>query len=233
MPVTLKSLVTVAVLLVGLLAPLRDARAADIPLRKSWTLHSTETAVTPRREVRPISRAEIFRAIQNELAQKGIPNHGGLRPEDLKIQSSLPAESADLGLQVKRIGFDPIRREVVFELWASHEPQFLPFAVTTRRDPRSWGFSAAPQWGNADGRSRDKNSAVGQNERRTAPKLPVLAKPGQPATLVMLGQNVRITTSADPLQPGTKGQRILVRESSTARVMSAQVIDEGLLETSF
>ena len=45
-----------------------------------------------------------------------------------------------MGLQVKRIGFDPIRREIVFELWASHEPQYLPFEVTTRRDPQSLGF---------------------------------------------------------------------------------------------
>ena len=64
-------------------------------------------------------------------------------------------------------------------------------------------------------------------------KPPVLAKPGKPATLVMLGQNVRITTTVVPLQPGTKGQCILVRESATARVMTAEVVDEGLLQTSF
>ena len=43
------------------------------------------------------------------------------------------------GIEVKRIGFDPIRRETVFELWTSHEPQYLPFEVTTRRDRRVWG----------------------------------------------------------------------------------------------
>jgi hypothetical protein len=222
-----------ALLLGGMLAPLRNARSADIPLRKSWAPHSQQSAVNLRREARPISRSEIFRAIQSDLAQKGTPDQGGLRPEDLNIQSSLPAESGDSGLQVKRIGFDPIRREVVFELWASHQPQFLPFAVTTRRDPRSWGFSAPAEWGNAGGPSRDGNSAVGPGESRTAPKPPVLAKPGRPAVLVMLGQNVRITTTADPLQPGSKGQRILVRESSTARVMLAEVVGEGLLQTSF
>ena len=64
-------------------------------------------------------------------------------------------------------------------------------------------------------------------------KPPVLAKPGKPATLVMLGQNVRITTTVVPLQPGSKGQRILVRDPATARVMTAEVVDEGLLQTSF
>ncbi len=64
-------------------------------------------------------------------------------------------------------------------------------------------------------------------------KAPVLAKPGRPATLVMLGQNVRITTTVVPLQPGSKGQCILVRDLATARVMTAEVVDEGLLRTSF
>jgi hypothetical protein len=35
------------------------------------------------------------------------------------------------------------------------------------------------------------------------------------------------------LQPGTKGQRILVRDTTTARVLNAQVEDESLLLTSF
>ena len=49
----------------------------------------------------------------------------------------------------------------------------------------------------------------------------------------MLGQNVRITTTVVPLQPGSKGQCILVRDPATARVMTAEVVDEGLLQTSF
>jgi flagella basal body P-ring formation protein FlgA len=49
----------------------------------------------------------------------------------------------------------------------------------------------------------------------------------------MLGENVRITATVIPLQPGSKGQRILVRELTTARVMNAEVVDEGLLRTSF
>jgi flagella basal body P-ring formation protein FlgA len=61
----------------------------------------------------------------------------------------------------------------------------------------------------------------------------VLAKPGTPATLVMLGQNMRITTTVDPLQPGIRGQCILVRDPATARVMTAEVVDEGLLQISF
>ena len=78
-----------------------------------------------------------------------------------------------------------------------------------------------------------ENPTAGQGVSRTRIKAPVLAKPGKPATLVMLGENVRITATVIPLQPGSKGQRILVRELTTARVMNAEVVDEGLLRTSF
>ena len=139
-----------------------------------------------------------------------------------------------MGLLVKNVRFNPIRRETVFELWASHEPQYLPFEVTTRRDPRIFGW---PQGGLEDDRSRrdykTESPTTGQGRNRARSKPPVLAKPGTPATLIMLGQNVRITTTVDPLQPGSKGQRILVRDIATARVMNAEVVDEGLLQTSF
>jgi len=235
MPAALKIRVIGALWLLLMLTPLTDARSADAPLRKALAMPSEESEAIRRREPRPLSRREIFQVIQNHLAQMGNSNRRGLRPEDLKIQSSVPALKVDMGLEVKRIGFDPIRHETVFELWTSHEPQYLPFEVTTRRDPRSWGFSPRPEWnmGEADGPSRNGNPTMGLAMNRARSKPPVLAKPGRPATLVMLGPNVRITTTVVPLQPGSKGQCILVRDPSTARVMKAEVVDEGLLRTSF
>jgi hypothetical protein len=169
------------------------------------------------------------------MAQMGISGQGGLQPEDLKIQSSVPALKGDVGLEVKRIGFDLIRRETVFELWTSHEPQYLPFEVTTRRDPQSLGLTSNLAWvpGEAGGDPRAESPGIGGGMGGARPKAPVLAKPGRPATLVMLGQNVRITTTVVPLQPGSKGQCILVRDMATARVMTAEVVGEGLLRTSF
>jgi hypothetical protein len=230
-----KNLFISACLLSVMLAALTDARAADIPVRKALTTSSQGNEVSPRRVPRVLSRREIYQAIQNDLAQMGISERGELRPADLNIQSSVPVLRDDLGLQVKRIGFDPIRRETVFELWTSHEPQYLPFEVTTRRDPQSLGLTSHLTWnpGEAGGGFQIESSATGPGVSRARSNAPVLAKPGKPATLVMLGENVRITTTVIPLQPGTKGQRILVRESTTARVMTAEVVDEGLLQTSF
>jgi hypothetical protein len=215
-----------------ILIPLAEARSADVPLPKTLLAPPGQNEVIPRHRPRLISRQEIFQAIQNDLAQKGISARGELRPEDLRIQSSVPMLRADTGLQVKKIGYDPIRRETVFELWTSHEPQFLPFEVTTRRNPQRLGMGTT--W---DGKPLAAvggvRPTISQAMGWPASKPPVLAKPGRPATLVMLGQNVRVTTTVVPLQPGTKGQRILVRDLTTARVMSADIVDEGLLTKSF
>jgi hypothetical protein len=235
MPAVLKTRVISALLLLLMGAPRTDARPADAPLRKGLGASSEESEGTPRRGPRPLSRREIFQAIQNDLAHRGISGGEELQPGDLKIQSLVPVLQDDMGLQVKRIGFDPIRRELVFELWTSHEPQYLPFEVTTRRDPQSLGLTPRPEWklGEGGGESRSGNRVIGTGGSRARTKTLVLAKPGRPATLVMLGQNVRITTTVVPLQPGSKGQCILVRDPATARVMTAEVVDEGLLQASF
>jgi hypothetical protein len=235
MPAIRKSRIVSVLLLLLILAPLADTRPADVPLRKARAEPKPASDAIPRRQPHPLSRREIFQAIQDDLARREIPGRGELRPEDLNIQSSVPVLKVDTGLKVKRIGFDPFRRVVVFELWASQEPQFLPFEVTTRRDPRSWGLTSGSAWGLAEagGELRINSHATGQEASRARSKPPVLAKPGAPATLVMQGQNMRITTTVVPLEPGSKGQTIRVRDVVTARVMTAEVVDEGLLRTSF
>src|SRR5208282_68787 len=76
MPAVLKSRVVSALLLWLMLAPLADARSADAPLRKALAA-AQESDVIPGREPRPLSRREIFQAIQNDLAQMGISGRGG------------------------------------------------------------------------------------------------------------------------------------------------------------
>jgi hypothetical protein len=206
-----------------------EAVSADVSWRKSPLAPEPERGLRLRGEARPVSRQEILRAIQDGLVQRGVLGGGGLKPDDLLIQSSVPALNGNVGLEVKRIAFDPIRRKTVFELWASREPQFLPFQVTTRRDPSSWGFTPA-----SESNVEIVTESRGMQQRGTVrSKAPVLAKPGWPATLVMLGQNIRVTMTVVPLQPGIKGQCILVRDPDTKRVMTAEVVSEGLLQAGF
>jgi len=202
------------------LAPGVAARAADAPLPKPLLPSQAGSAA------RPLSRLEIFQAIQDHLAKLGVPRRAALRPADLRIQSALPPFQGDSGLAVKRVGYDPIRRELVFDLWAANEPAYLPFAVTTRRDPQSLGLNLPAGVSSAPTEISNPASPL-------RPHLPILVKPGRPATLVMVGQDIRITTTVAPLQPGSLGQSILVRDLDTARVISAEVAGEGLLHTSF
>jgi hypothetical protein len=240
-------------LLFFLTAPLAGARAMDAPLPHSPAAPSGESKVTLQRPERPISRREILEAIQSALAKRGIPARGNLRQEDLKVQSVVPALRDDPGLQVKRIGFDPVRHETVFELWASNEPQYLPFQVTTRGDAQSLGLSALPAFRGSHSpafaedklRESDKpgegvtqwkespngNSSQGLNRPRS--QASVLAKPGRWATLVITGKNLRITTTVVPLESGSKGQCIRVRDPNSARILNAEVVGEGLLRASF
>lgn len=209
-----------------------NASSANVPTTKTWAAPPLRRQATTEVMPRSLSRREIYQAIQNYLQQMGTASRGNLRPEDLRIQSSVPSLKDHAGLEVKNIGFDSLRQAVVFELWTSHEPQYLPFAVTTRRDPALWGM---PQLlngntGNAGKESNGETSNIGKAADVTSRKQPVLVKPGRPATLVMQGPNMRVTTTVVPLQPGAKGQTIMVRDATTARVMRAEVVDEGLLQ---
>jgi len=231
MTATPKNRVVSALLLFWVGLPLAGVRSAYVPLHETPAGTAGQKAVAPHREYHSLSRLEIFRAIQNDLARQGVAGRDALRPDDLQIQSSISVRQDDVGLVVKRIGYDPIRREIVFEMWTSHESQYLPFSVTTRRDPLSLGLGRV-----LDRRPEDSDgegSRLRQAASRTRPRPLVLAKPGKPSTLVMQGQNVRITTTVVPLQPGYKGQLILVRDAASARVMRAEVVDEGLLQTTF
>jgi len=239
------------------LAFVAKAYAASPPLPKGLAPPSEgKVAATSRL----LSRGEIFQAIHDDLAQRGIPGANALRPQDLRIQLAVPVSVKEAGLKVTQIGFDPIRRETVFELWTSQEPQLLPFHVATRWEPKdpqpgtkqeegiaSAGVEAASEDGRGDlgrwnvistalpgFRARGPVSASFPLPEKTKPvRPPTLAKPGQPATLVMLGHNLRITTTVIPLDPGSKGQCIRVRDPATDRVMRAEVISEGLLGISF
>jgi hypothetical protein len=215
----------------AIVASLAAAQSADAPLTKTMVAPSEMSEVVPECAPRMVSRREIYQAIQDALAQRGIAGRELLTPEDLQIQASVPALVVDMGLILKNIRYNPIRREMVFALWTSQQPQFLPFVVTTKRDLAGLQLNRpAGGTGEAGG---DYRALSPITSPRATPKPPVLVKPGAAATLIMLGRNARITLSVLPLQPGAKGQTILVRDLATARVMAAKVIDTGLLQTRF
>jgi hypothetical protein len=228
MPALVENRVVTAAL-VGLIAwSSASARSADAPITS--TPLAMENAAATRRESHTLTRQEIFEAIQDNLAERGVSGRAQLQPGDLKIQSSIRVDKDDSGLQVKHVSYDPLRRQTVFELRTAHEQQCLPFTVTTRRNLQISGIALLTT-GEGELQSGSVATFPGQGRSRSTPL--VLAKPGTPSTLVMEGQNVRITITVMPLQPGLMGQHILVRDTATTSVMKAVVVGEGLLQSSF
>jgi hypothetical protein len=210
-----------------------SARPASPRPHKGFAPDSQEREAASGRTWRFLSPTEIFLAIRDDLARRGIRESGILKPRDLKVQFAPPVSGKDPGLQVRTIGFDPIRRETVFELWTSKQPRLLPFRVAARWDPRAAGL--VPPYDKAitpeSGTRRPAQAGPGLEPTKSRP--PVLARPGRPATLVMVGHDLRITMTVMPLQPGTRGQCILVRDTLNSRVMRAEVVAEGLLRADF
>ena len=215
-----------------MLAPLMATRPADVQPGNTLAATSQKRPVISLRTRRLYSRQEIFQAIQDELDRRGISKQGKLRPDDLNIQSTVPALLVDKGLQVKKIRYDPFRREIVFEIWDSQEPWVLPFEVTLR-DNSELISRLAGGLADADASVQTVSPTVGKGVGPVRSQPPILATPGTLATVIMLGQNVRITITVAPLQPGVRGQIILVRDVSCGRVMTAEVLDQNLLQMRF
>jgi hypothetical protein len=217
------------------MAPMMQGASPSAHLPNAPAAPALKNETTPPHGARTVTRQEIYQAIQDDLVRRGAPGGQELRPEDLSIQSSVPALRDDLGLQVKGLRFDPLRRVTAFKLWTSSQPQYLPFEVTTTRDLQSLGLTnkLAQKFAEGAGGNRTESPTTAQVRSGTGSKPPVLAKPGTPARLMMLGENLRITLNVIPLQPGIKGQNILVRDLDTGRVMTVEVVDQNLLQTHF
>jgi len=206
-----------------------------------------------------ISPAEVLQVIQTALREHGVANYDELRPENLRVQTTLGVAGEYAALQVVKIDYDSLRGETRFRLRASKGPRPLPFIVTTdgwrplvrslvaRRDLRP-GETPQPQDFAVELREISRcgelanlapKELAGQQIRRPIRQGEVvrseflkpmtLARPGHPATLVMEGANLRIVTTVIPLQPGGKGQHIRIRGLSTGKVMTAEVVAPNLL----
>jgi hypothetical protein len=232
MPTRLKNRILRAGFLALLtLMPLIDLYPADAPSTNLAVFLSATNDGNALHGDRLMARLEILRAITDDLARKGISWGRELRADDLTVQAFVPGVTGDDQLRVKSLRVDPYRSKLVFELCALNHSQFLPFTATIPmdRELNSRLATVRAAAGIVQARSPITNRMVNP----VSPKAPVLVRPGTIATLLMLRQNARITTAVIPLQPGTKGQRILVRDVSSGRVMTVEVVDQNLLQTSF
>jgi flagella basal body P-ring formation protein FlgA len=74
--------------------------------------------------------------------------------------------------------------------------------------------------------------AASRKNAGSARKTPILVRPGSSATLLVEAGPLRITTTVVPLQSGSQGQQILVRNPETRGTLRATVIAPNLLKQS-
>ena len=232
MPTGLKNRIVIAGFLVLLmLPPLIALHAVNAP---STNLAASHSAANDRNALpgdRLMARQEILRAITDDLARKGISWGRELRVDDLAVQTFVPGVTEDYRLRVKNMRIDPYRSKLVFELCAVNQSQFLPFTVTIPIDRELNSRLATVRA--AAGIVQARSPITSWMVHPVSPKAPILVRPGTLATLLMLRPNARITTAVMPLQSGVKGTCILVRDLISARVMTAEIVDQNLLQTSF
>ncbi len=185
--------------------------------------------ITVSREARPITVEEVFSAIESALEHSGASAVENLHPDDILLQAQILVGPGDAGLRVLRSDLDPALKRGRFLLWASRDPNVLPFFVTVRF---SGGASPAPF---------DKVAGLGRKEAMPGqpPAHMALAKadyfvtPGETATLILQSDALRMTADVVALERGVLGQRVQVRVVDTGKVFSAQVDGRAHLELNF
>jgi hypothetical protein len=203
---------------------------------------------------RRLSPDEIWAAIETFLAAEGLSASRTALENSLSYQAPVFVTRADPGLVVKRMEPDRVRRQIRFLLWASSEPQVLPFYVTV--DERAGSAASAslnqvetgPSVNLADNpesvrRTDGESLAALLNGSRSGvpvykvtarsrltPPAAILVTKGKPTKLVVETATLRMTALVTPLESGAKGQLIRVKNPDTQRVFNAEVVGEDLLE---
>jgi len=198
---------------------------------------------------RAISRKEIAAAIRRALEKDRFADSSALVASDVVAAVPVFVTSDDPGLEVLRTWLGRTPGSTSFELWTSSEPKVRPFDVVVRN------FPALAAWLRSRGLRREQSGSPAllavSRERfgkglvgpyGSDPRLrrasrwrerPSLVVPGKTVSLVLASRNMRVHTSAMPLQRGSLDQWIRVRNLSTGQILNAQVVGPGTLEAVF
>jgi hypothetical protein len=181
------------------------------------------------REARPIALPEVFEAVRRSLQRDGVAEWSALRPEDILLQSQVLVSRGDAGLQVLRADMDRGLRRGRFLLWPSKYPKVLPFYVTATLQQGS-PIDSLPSsaW-----ITPNRNAAAPAAAPAKRARQEVLVSSGQPATLVLHSDVLRMIADVIPLERGALGQRIRVRMVDTGKIFSAQVDGRAHLDCKF
>jgi Chaperone for flagella basal body P-ring formation len=196
---------------------------------KSWAEESTASPDT----AAPVTRQEVWQAVEAELRIRGLSGRQLPRVEDLDLPADLPALDGR-SLRVTSACWDEGPRRTQFRLECGEPGECLPFLayVHDRRDDRGDGHG--DDGGNADSGARAVpcRMASGRHAAQGVPPKP-LRKPtvraGDRATAVFVSDRLRMTASVTCLERGREGEVIRVR-GEEGNIFRARISGPARLE---
>jgi Chaperone for flagella basal body P-ring formation len=171
-----------------------------------------------RRLCRPVTPEDVSSAIGVAL---GHETAGGL--SDISLSAPVYFTGDDPGLEVTEIRFDAVQRVTRFRLWTSNEPENLPFYVAL---PGNLKGATTPVRHSAQAAVGAQKASIGPG---VAPGAVLLVSAGVAARLLIEGANYRITSTVVPLQSGSLGQTIRVRDPVTRKILNVKVAAPGVV----
>ena len=184
--------------------------------------------------------ASMVRSLEASHLRTEMPLDGGflVRFPRVAVHSEAP------GLEVTQLEESPGSGLLRFRMWTAAEPGVRPFWVETRARlaadsragsqalPTIFQSSAQPISG-ASARRGEAPAGIQPSKPATdagagRPTGP-LVEPGEPATILIQGNGLRIQAAGIALERGWRGQRIRVRAVGTGKVLIARVVGERML----
>ena len=181
-------------------------------------------SMTIARAARPVSRAEVYAAIQDFLAGNKMAAAPVFSIEDLSLEAQVFVPDGLLQLEVTQVVFDQFIGRVRFRLRPRSAAGVLPFFATA-------AIPASPASLHLDHASAAApNLAWAPGAPRVAP---VLVEAGHLAKLHLHSRNAEMLLEVRALQRGHLGDTIRVRLPASGKTFRARVIGREFLEAVF
>ncbi len=180
--------------------------------------------MTVRRAGRPLTREEIFAAIQTALAKRhtaGLPEFG---PQDLVYDAAITVPNGDVRLDVTQISFDQAIGCALFRLRPRAVPSAPQFYVTARFAPGASAITVP---------RLHKSVPLSDSQILEGPGATILVDPRQSARLHLHSQDADMLLAVSPLQRGHLGETIRVRLRASGKTLQARVVGNNSLDAVF
>jgi flagellar basal body P-ring formation chaperone FlgA len=195
----------------------------------SWA----EKSPTPLDTATPVTRQEVWQAVEAELRIRGFSDLQLLRLEDLDLPAALPA-LAGRRLRVASACWDKGPRRTQFRLECGEPGECLPFLVYVYDRAGDRGDDPAEGRGHADWGMRAESCGMASGAHGapgTSPKplLKPTVRAGDWATAVFVSDRLRMTARVTCLERGREGEVIRVR-GEEGNIFRARISGPARLE---